>query len=105
MTALGGSVEEAKEACERYVAVTAAHVLLFRIDLLDGQSWWIVLVARPTDVTMEERSFVKAGFLGGLALTVSSWQRGVGDPRISGRVRPKPVLDAWRTGSTQRLSR
>ena len=54
MTALGGSVEEAKEACERYVAVAAAHVLLFRIYLLDGQPWWI---------------------------------------------------DAWRTGSTQRLSR
>jgi hypothetical protein len=83
------------------VVVTAAHVLILRIDSLDGQPRWIVLVARPTDVKMEVRSWVAAGFRGN-ALTVSSgnaqWLiRGAG-----GVWRPELVLDAWRKGSAQR---
>jgi hypothetical protein len=84
------------------VVVTAEHVLLYRIDSLDGQPRWIVLVARPTDVKMEVRSWVASGFRGN-ALTVSSekWQwliRGV-----SGVWKPELVLDAWRTSSAHPL--
>jgi hypothetical protein len=85
------------------VAVTAAHVLLFRIDSFDGRPRWIVLAARPTDVTMEERSFVRAGFFGGPALTVSSGNATWVIRGSAGVFKPKPVLDAWRTASAQRL--
>jgi len=86
------------------VVVTAAHILLFRIDLLDGQPRWVVLVARPTHVTMEVRNFVASGFLGsGLTVSAGSAQwviRGV-----PGVWKPRQVTDAWRTGSAQRLPR
>jgi hypothetical protein len=87
------------------VAVTAAHILLFSIDSFDGQPRSIVLVARPTDVTMEVRSFVRAGFLGGPALTVSSGNAQWVIRGESGVFKPKPVLDAWRTASAQRQFR
>jgi hypothetical protein len=85
------------------VVVTGEHVLLLRIDSLDGQPRWVVLVARPADVKMEVRSFWAAGFLGGPALTVSSgnakWLiRGVDDVW-----KPELVLDAWRRGAAQKL--
>ena len=84
------------------VVVTAAHVLIFRIDFLDGQPRWIMLVARPTDVKMEVRSWVEAGFRGN-ALTVShgnaQWLiRGVDDVW-----KPELLLDAWRKGAAQKL--
>ncbi len=62
-------------------------------------------VARPTDVTMEELSFVKAGFLGGLALTVRSGNAEWVIRGSPGVFEPKPVLEAWRQGPAQRLSR
>ena len=37
------------------VAVTANHVLVFRIDSREGQPRWIALVGRPTDVKIEAR--------------------------------------------------
>ena len=86
------------------VAVTAAHILLFSIDSFDGQPRWIALVARPADVAMELRSFVDAGFRGP-ALTISSGNAQWvirGEPGVW---KPKAVLEAWRTGSAQRLSR
>jgi hypothetical protein len=84
------------------VVVTAAHVLLLRIDSFDGQPRWIVLVARPTDVTMEERSFMASSFLGGLALTVSNANAQWLIRGSPGVFNPKAVLDAWRIGSAQR---
>lgn len=86
------------------VTVTAEHVLVFRIDFFDGQPRWIVLVARPTDVTMEVRSFIRAGFFGS-ALTVSSGNAQWVIRGVPGVWKPKTVLDAWRTGSAQRRSR
>jgi len=84
------------------VVVTAAHVLIFRIDFLDGQPRWIVLVAHPTEVKMEVRSWVEAGFRGD-ALTVS---RGDAQWLIRGAPgvwKPELVVGAWRTGSAQPL--
>jgi len=69
------------------VVVTAAHVLVVRIDFLDGQPRWVVLAARPHDVAIELR--------GGPTLLVSSgaaqWEIR-GDPRV---FQPDPVLAAW----------
>ena len=76
------------------VAVTATHVVVFRIDSLDGQPRWIVLVGRPIDVKIESRP----GVFGLLwpALKVSGWS-GLwtirGQP---GMFKAEPVLDAWR---------
>ena len=86
---------------ELAVVVTAEHVLILRIDSLDGQPRWVVLVARPADVKMEVRSWVAAGFRGN-ALTVSigsaKWLiRGVDDVW-----KPELVLDAWRKGAAQK---
>jgi hypothetical protein len=96
--AIGGSAER-----DLAMAVTAAHVLLFRIDSFDGQPRWIVLVARPTDVTMEVRSWIKAGFLGS-AITVSSGNADWLIRGVPGVWQPEAVLDAWRTASAKRLS-
>ena len=86
------------------VVVTAAHVLIFRIDHFDGQPRWIALAAHLADVTMEVRSFFASGFLGP-ALTISGGNAKWvirGEPGVW---KPNLVLEAWRTGSAQRLSR
>lgn len=78
------------------VVVTATHVLVFRIDSLDGQPRWIALVGRATDVKIESRT----GLYGYLwpALEISGWSgnwtmtiRG-----FSGQFEPGPVVEAWR---------
>jgi hypothetical protein len=77
------------------VVLTAAHVLLLRIDSLDGQPRWIALAARPTDVKMKVRPFLQRLFRGP-ALVVS---RGNEQWIIRGEIgvfQPKPVVDAWR---------
>src|SRR5258708_25497867 len=38
------------------VAVTAAHVLVFRIDSAEGQPRWITLAGRATDVKIKSRT-------------------------------------------------
>ena len=77
------------------VAVTAAHVLVFRIDHVEGQPRSVALAARLTDVRIEARSGV-FGYLWP-ALVVSG---GNGRWTINGYGRrvfePEPVLDAWR---------
>jgi hypothetical protein len=76
------------------VAVTAAHVVVFRFDSVDGQPRWIVLVGRPTDVKIESRS----GVFGVLwpALAVSGWNGRWLIQGQPGMFKPEPVLDAWR---------
>jgi hypothetical protein len=75
------------------VVVTAAHVLVFRFDSIEGQPRWIALAGRTTDVKLE----LSRGLFGiGAALVV-----GRGNGRwvirgIPGVFRPKPVLEAWR---------
>jgi hypothetical protein len=75
------------------VAVTAAHVLVFRIDSLVEQPRWIVLAGRPTDVKIEKRTG-PLGFGSALVISGRNGQWTIrGQP---GAFKPKPVLDAWR---------
>ena len=75
------------------VAVTASHVLILRIDSLDGQPRWVGVAAHPKDVTIDLRS----GWFGyGPTLVVSSQS---GQWKIRGQqevFQPEPVLQAWR---------
>ena len=84
------------------VVVTAAHVLIFRIDSLDGQPRWIALVARPTDVRMRVLPLIESLFRGPALVVSRGNEQWIirGNPGV---LNPKPVLDAWRTGSAQRL--
>ena len=76
------------------VAVTAAHVLVLRIDYLDGQPRWIVMARRPNDVKMEART----GLFGYLwpALEISGWKKKWTIRGFSRLFEPGPVLEAWR---------
>jgi hypothetical protein len=83
------------------VAVTAAHILVFVIDSLDGQPRWVALAGRPTDVKLELRSL-----LFGLhpALLISC---GNGQWRLRGTptaFTPERVLEAWRQAATRMAS-
>lgn len=86
------------------VAVTAAHVVVFRIDSVDGQPRWIVLVGRSTDVNIESRSRA-FGFLWP-ALKVSGWNGQWTIRGQPGMFKSEPVLDAWRqaAGGTVRTA-
>ena len=75
------------------VAVTAAHVLVFRIDFLDGQPRWVALAARPGEVKIELRSGA-FGYNPMLLVMHGSWQWQIrGYQRV---FQPGPVLQAWR---------
>jgi hypothetical protein len=63
------------------------------------------LAARRTDVTMEEHSFLRSSFLGGLGLTVRSGNAEWVIRGSPGVFEPKAVLEAWRQASAQSLSR
>lgn len=89
---------------ELAVVVTAEHVLILRIDSLDGQPRWIVLVASPADVQMKERSFFEAGFRGA-ALTISSGNAQWLIRGAAGVWKPALVIDAWRKATAQKLVR
>ena len=76
------------------VAVTAAHVVVFRIDHPDGQPRWIVLAGRAADVRIEAH-----GGVFGLPwpdLIVSGWSGRWTMLGLSGVFKAKPVLEAWR---------
>jgi hypothetical protein len=73
------------------VAVTAAHVLVFRIDSA-GKPRWIVLAGRPPDVKIDKRT---GPFGFGSALIVSGRNGQWTIPGQPGAFEPKPVLDAW----------
>ena len=84
------------------VAVTAAHVLVIRIDSVEGQPRWIALAGRAIDVKVESRT----GLFGRLwpALEVS-----VGNGRwtihgFRGEFNPDPVLEAWRQAANRAVS-
>jgi len=74
------------------VVVTEFHVLVLRIDSLDGQPRWVSLASHPRDVRIELHS----GWFGyGPTLRVSS-RSGQWAIRGYQRVfRPEPVLQAW----------
>jgi hypothetical protein len=76
------------------VAVTASHVLVFRIDSVEGQPRRIVLAGRANDVSMRART----GLFGWLwpALEVSVRNRRWTIHGFQGEFNPNPVLEAWR---------
>ncbi len=76
------------------VAVTAAHVVVFRIDHPDGQPRWIVLAGRAADVRIEAHTGVFG--LAWPALIVSGWSGRWTMLGLSGVFKAKPVLEAWR---------
>jgi hypothetical protein len=83
------------------VVVTAAHVLVFGIDSLDGQPRWVALAGRPTDMKIELRSLVFGLYP---AIWISCGNR---EWRIRGTpsvFRPEPVLEAWRQAATRMAS-
>ena len=81
------------------VAVTASHVLVFRIDSVDGQPRWIEVVARPSDVRIE------------VATGMRAWREGIPlrQPLIVfarscqwtiHAAAPDPVIHAWRRAAS-----
>jgi hypothetical protein len=76
------------------IAITTDHVVVFRIDSVEGQPRWIALAARSSDVTIESRS----GLFGYLwpVLIVTGWNGRLTIHGLSGVFKPQPVLEAWR---------
>ena len=74
------------------VVVTAAHVLVLRMDQANGQPRWIALAARadavqveaPTPVFSQPTIIVRSG---------SQWWSIQGSSRV---MRPEPVVTAWK---------
>ena len=83
------------------VAVTAAHVLVFGIDSLDGQPRWVALAGRPTDAKIELRSLVFGLYPALLVSCENGRCRIRGTPRV---FRPEPVLEAWRQAAARMAS-
>ena len=84
------------------VAVTAAHVLVFRIDSLDGQPRRIAMAGRATDVKIESRTRLR-GFLWP-ALEISGWNRQWTIHGFSGLFEPGQVLEAWRQAAKRTVN-
>jgi hypothetical protein len=83
------------------VAVTAAHILVFGIDSLDGQPRWVALAGRPADVKIKLRSLV-FGLDPTLLISFGNGQWRIrGTPSV---FRPEPVLEAWRQAATRMAS-
>ena len=81
------------------VAVTSAHVLVFRLDSLDGQPRWIALAGRASDVNMTVRTGIeKVLLLPALLVTVRNTQFVIGG--LPTMLKPEPVLDAWRQAAS-----
>lgn len=76
------------------IAVTAAHIVVFRIDLPDGQPRWIVLAGRAADVRIEAHGGVFGLLWPGLIVSGRSgkWTM-LGLPGV---FKAKPVVEAWR---------
>jgi hypothetical protein len=84
------------------VAVTAAHIVVFIIDSLDGQPRWVALASRATDVKIERHSLV-FGLYPALWITCGNRQWRIrGMPSV---FRPEPVLEAWRRAATRMTSK
>jgi hypothetical protein len=85
------------------VAITSAHVLVFRIDSVDGQPRWIALAARSRDVTIEVLRGLRTspnGIAVGPDLVVSGWN---GEWTIPGSswFKPDPLVEAWRQAANR----
>ena len=79
------------------VAVTAAHVIVFRIDHRDGQPRWIAMAARMTDVTMERVTVLFGLMYQALRVTGPTGRWDILGFQAH-KFDPQPVIDAWRKG-------
>jgi len=94
---LDSHITRGLETRDLAVAVTAARILVFGIDSLDGQPRWVALAGRPTDVNIELRSML-FGLAPALLISCGSGRWRIrGTPRV---FRPEPVLAAWRRAAT-----
>jgi hypothetical protein len=82
------------------VAVTAAHVLVFRIDHAEGQPRWIGLAGRANDVRMESHTGLYGRLWPGLSVTGRTGRWTIWGFRGGGEFDPNPVLDAWRQAAS-----
>ncbi|HEV2217399.1 MAG TPA: hypothetical protein VGV88_07485 [Candidatus Dormibacteraeota bacterium] len=84
------------------VAVTAAHVVVFRIDHVDGQPRSVALAARVTDV----RIWAHSGVFGYLwpALVVTGWNGRWTIWGYRGAFEPANLLDVWRKAANGPVS-
>lgn len=78
------------------VAVTAAHVIVFRIDFHDGQPRWIGMAARAPDVTMKRASLMFGWMYQALEITGRNGRWTIHGFQGDDAFNPEPVLDAWR---------
>jgi hypothetical protein len=80
------------------VAVTSAHVVVFRLDSLDGQPRWIELAGRASDVNLMVRTGIEKVLLLPALLVTGKYGQAVigGLPGMFHTFKPQPVLDAWR---------
>jgi hypothetical protein len=91
-------IADARVTRDLAVAVTAAHILVFDIDSIDGQPRWVALAGRPTDVKLELRSWF-FGLYPALLISCGNRQWRIrGTPSV---FRPEPVLEAWRQVATR----
>jgi hypothetical protein len=76
------------------LAVTTAHVLVFRIDSMQGQPRWITLAQRAADVKVESRTGLYGRLWPALEITGRNGRWTIHG--FQGEFNPDPVLDAWR---------
>jgi len=77
------------------IAVTAAHVVIFVIDSVDGQPRWVGLAARATDVKIATQPGLFQRFWPALVVTRRNL-RWLIKGFFGDKFNPDPVLDAWR---------
>ena len=82
------------------LAVTEAHVVVFRIDYFGGQPRWIALAASATDVTVEKRPTLESLFHDP-ALIVSKGDAQWTIRGSRGVWKPDPVIEAWRQAANR----
>ena len=84
------------------VAVTSAHVLVFRLDSLDGQPRWIVMAGRASDMNLTVRTGIEKVLLLPALLVTGKYGQAVigGLPGMFHTFMPQPVLDAWRQAAS-----
>ena len=77
------------------IAVTAAHVIVFRIDSVDGQPRWVGLAGRAADVNIKTYPGLLKRFWPTLVVTRRN-AKWLIQGFHGGKFNPGPVLKAWR---------
>lgn len=78
------------------VAVTVGHVIVFRIDHLDGQPRWVGMAARPSAVTMERSTHMFGWMYQALEVRGPNGRWSIQGFLEEEGFSPEPVLEAWR---------